>query len=405
MSITPWDNYSDQPHLIKDKKFKAEINKKSLPYLLKTLLINLALSPLILLSFLTTIFRKKYNSFDEIFSMGISLENDTGKTKELLKELNVKNILIRFPLNKMDDINRYKEFIEDFSEYNILINLIQDRTFIEDKKLFKESLTKVFSTFTTIKEYQIGTTINRKKWGFFTTDEYLEFFQTACAVRDKKFKNISLIGSSVIDFEYHFSVRSLFNLYKLFYDKFSILLYVDRRGSPFNTQGGFDLYKKIKLLISILKLSPKTDNQIYITETNWPITNTAPYAPTSEKECVSLSDYADFMVAYYLISIASGDIKRVYWHQLIATGYGLVDSRNEILKYPAFEAFSFMSKTLTNTKIIHFDIKSNIKEFIFENSSHNIVVQYCEDGLEKGVLDIFGNSFTKGRISYSIKEK
>ena len=35
-------------------------------------------------------------------------------------------------------------------------------------------------------------------------------------------------------------------------------------------------------------------------------------------------------------------IKRVYWHQLIASGYGLVDNRDgKILKYPQFYVFFF----------------------------------------------------------------
>lgn len=403
MPITIWDNFSDQPHIIKDRQLKRELNKKALPSVFKTLLTTILLSPLILLSYLATKFQKKQTNFDEIFCMGISLENDTGDTLKLLQELNVRNILIRFPIDKIEEISKYKEFIDKFSNYNILINIIQDRASIEDKTLLEKNIKTIFSSFENIKEYQVGTTINRKKWNFYTTDEFLNFFQTVQNIRDKEFKNISLIGSSVIDFEYHFSIATLFNLYKVFYDKFSTLLYVDRRGSPFNTQASFDLYKKIKLLRSILQLSPKTNNEIYITETNWPISNTAPYAPTSEKECVSLEDYADFMVAYYLISIASGDIKRVYWHQLIASGYGLVDSRDGILKYPAYKAFAFMSKTLTNTKLTFFDIDSNIKEFRFQSQSQDIVINYCEDGLEIGDLDIFGNQFQSGRISYRIK--
>jgi len=50
---------------------------------------------------------------------------------------------------------------------------------------------------------------------------------------------------------------------------------------------GLDLVSKIHLLFALATLSPKSTNDIYITETNWPISNTAPYAPTSEKECVS----------------------------------------------------------------------------------------------------------------------
>ena len=87
-----------------------------------------------------------------------------------------------------------------------------------------------------------------------------------------------------------------------------------------------------------MKLSPKTTNDIYITEVNWPLSNTAPYAPTSELECVSEEDYAEFMIKYLHIAKESGKIQRVYWHQLIATGYGLVDDRDgTIRKTEAYE--------------------------------------------------------------------
>ncbi len=79
-------------------------------------------------------------------------------------------------------------------------------------------------------------------------------------------------------------------------------MYVDRRGSPYNTQYGiFDTKNKIDLLYSLTKLSWKTSNEIYITEVNWPISNTAPYAPTSEHECVSEDDYKKFMLEYHKI--------------------------------------------------------------------------------------------------------
>ena len=68
----------------------------------------------------------------------------------------------------------------------------------------------------------------------------------------------------------------------------------------------------------------------YYAETNWPITGTAPYAPTSETECVSEEEYADFMVRYHLLAFASQHASSVYWHQLIAPGYGLIDNRDGI---------------------------------------------------------------------------
>ena len=46
------------------------------------------------------------------------------------------------------------------------------------------------------------------------------------------------------------------------------------------------------------------------------------------------------MLDYFKIAHESKKIKRVYWHQLIASGYGLVDNRDgKILKYPQFYVF------------------------------------------------------------------
>ncbi len=176
--------------------------------------------------------------------------------------------------------------------------------------------------------------------------EYLKWYQHIQAIRDEKYPDLKLIGSSVIDFEYHYTIRTLFNFCSLKYDKLSSLLYVDRRGSPNNTQMGiFDTKNKISMLYSLAKLSSKTSDEIYITEVNWPLSNTAPYAPTSELECVSEETYARYMREYLEIAKESGKIQRVYWHQLIAAGYGLVDDRGGIIrKTKAFEEYKQMLK-------------------------------------------------------------
>lgn len=94
----------------------------------------------------------------------------------------------------------------------------------------------------------------------------------------------------------------------------------------------------------------------YITETNWPISNTAPYAPTSENECVSEELYADFMLRYHLFAFASQQVNSLSWHQLIASGYGLIDNRDGLQE--AFEVYKYMVKTLKNGQFLRLDIKS-----------------------------------------------
>jgi hypothetical protein len=49
------------------------------------------------------------------------------------------------------------------------------------------------------------------------------------------------------------------------------------------------------------------------------------------------------MKAYHDIALKTGKIERIYWHQLIAPGYGLVDNREgNVRKTKAFEAYKRM---------------------------------------------------------------
>ncbi|MDX9742875.1 MAG: hypothetical protein RBT59_03580, partial [Arcobacteraceae bacterium] len=187
------------------------------------------------------------------------------------------------------------------------------------------------------------------KWRFETNEEYLSFFETIQKVRDEHFPTLKLIGSSVIDFEYHFTIRTLFNGFKIHFDKVASLLYVDRRGSPKNTQYGmFDLKNKVEFLDTIVQSSSQCESKIYITETNWPLQNTAPYAPTSEKECVSAEEYATYMLQYFDIVGNSQKVEKIFWHQLVSAGYGLVDNRDgKLRKTKAFYEFKKMVATIS----------------------------------------------------------
>ena len=342
-----WDNYSDQPHVIKDKAYKKVMRKKHIKDFIKLFFSSIFILPIAIL-FMKFFRGNNEVSNEEFYGIGVNL--DKGEIQhELIEELGVKNLIIRFPLWDIKNIDLYVEFAQKFNKTtkkNILLNIIQDRNNIDNHQLLKENLEFIFTKFVNlVNEYQIATTINRAKWGFFSVQEYLNFYKIAQDLKEKKFSNIKLLGPSIIDFEYYYNVRAMFNFQKIKYDIVSSLLYVDRRGSPQNTQYMFDTKNKIDLLYSLVKLSNKCKNEIYITEVNWPISNTAPYAPTSEKECVSLEDYTKYMLDYFKIAKDSKKIKRVYWHQLVASGYGLVDNRDEkIVKYPQFYAFKEMIK-------------------------------------------------------------
>ncbi len=332
-----WDKYSDQPHIITDKKFKKSQKKRFLLEYLKMLFVFIVIFPV---SFVWQ-FLMHYPKVKMQLGIGVNL--DKGNIQyDLVKELGVKELLIRMPLYDIQRVDEYVDFAKGFgNDKNFIINILQDREHVENLELLRADIKVIFEKFQSISsEYQIGNATNRTKWGFFAVSEYLNFYQVTQQMRDQYFPALRLIGPSVIDFEYYYTASSLFNLKNIKFDKLSSLLYVDRRGAPEKRQYGFNFKNKINLLASMVHLSAKTNNEIYITEANWPLENTVPYAPTSEKECVSESDYLQHMQDYIKIAKDTNRVSKLYWHQLVAPGYGLVDNRNGVVrKTPAFYKF------------------------------------------------------------------
>ena len=363
-----WDEYSDQPALLQDRAYKKMMRKREFISLIKTVLTALVILPLSIVA-MPFIRRREINS-SEFFSLGVDAQRESQITQELIDELQLKNILLRVKLWEMENLPILKAFALKNQDKKIILKIMQDRENIENLELFKKNLKTIFQELNgVVKLYEIGTTINRTKWGFFSVDEYNRFYKVAYDLRTAEFPDIELIGSGVIDFEYHFSAHTLFNFFAYKYNGISSLLYVDRRGAPENAQMGFTLSDKIALLSTMVWISPKTGHKLYITETNWPISNTAPYAPTSEYECIDEELYADFMLRYYLIAFASQQVDSVSWHQLIAPGYGLVDNRDGIRKRSAFDTFKFMLQTLSNAQFLRLDIKRDyyILQCLVEN--------------------------------------
>jgi len=362
-----WDNYSDQPAQLKDREFKKRMRKRQMGSLFKTIITALFILPtsLVLMPFV----KRKEISSEEFFSIGIDFQREPQDTLLLVEELGVQRVLLRFKLWEMHTLEELKEYLKLLKSKKVTLKILQDRENIEDLSLLKTNLTSIFSQLDGLIDiYEIGSTINRAKWGFFSVDEYSNFYKVAFDLKRTEYPDINLIGSGVIDFEYHFTAHTLFNFFNYKYDGISALLYVDRRGAPENTQLGFALSDKIAWLNTLVWLSPKVKQKLHITETNWPITGTAPYAPTSEHECVSEESYANYMLRYYLLTFASQQVDTLSWHQLIAPGYGLIDNRTTMLKREAFFTYKYMYQTLNAAQFLRLDIKRGyyILQFIID---------------------------------------
>ena len=403
-----WDPYSDQPYQLKDRTFKKKGRKKELFSLIYTYLSSLLLITFSILS--QYISKPRIISTDNFFGMSVNLDKSPQESVDLIHELGVETLLIRLPLWEVARLEEYAAFIKQFSDKKIIINIMQDREHVEDLHLLKTDLNTIFEALQfDVAFFQIGSTINRAKWGFFSVGEYLSFYRVAYLLKKQSYPNLKLMGPSVIDFEFHFDIHALYNFVNIRFDALSALLYVDRRGAPENRQMGFDLLKKIRLLDTIALFSLKTQRAIYLTETNWPITNTAPYAPTSEHECVSETLYTEYMLRYYLLAFASQRVDAVYWHQLIAPGYGLVDARKGLLKREAFQAFKVMLKHLSCRQFVSFEQRQNNYTLLVKNATSHTTILWSRSSatvtLSKAVPyhNYLGDQHTAGTLNITTK--
>ena len=370
-----WDKYSDQPAVIKNKRMKRSLYLRGMAGSLKTFVSALIL-PAVGISVLLT---KKTligsDTAEQDFGIGLCVNPDVPlpekhpiNTDDLISQvetLGVSHLLLRIPLADIERLDEYLDLAKRLcaieKQPSLLVNILQDRRHIEDPDLFTKSLRKVFSSFSGLtKNFQIGNSVNRRKWSFVSLDEYFRFFSVAQKLRNWEFPNMKLIGGNIIDFELPNFARSVFHLHKIKYDACAAQLYVDRRGAPENKHLGCDTQRKIHWFSRMIQLSSKTTDELWITEVNWPLEGTEPFAPAVGDCMVNESDQSAYLTRYYLLAMATGKVHRCYWHQLVAPGYGLIDNRgNDVRRRDAFFAFKTLITIFADATITNFKLQAN----------------------------------------------
>lgn len=349
-----WNPYADQPHNVAPKKERFRFHLKHSGSYICLILSNLSKAFPVLARY-RKIRRSLYQrpvSLGDPFGIAVSLgKNDPQKIINDLEELNIEKILIRIPSWEESRLDLYKKFIKEVRDQKrkVMIALLQNREDVKDPKNWRSFLEGVFDEFRDLCEiFEIGHAWNRTKWGVWDYREYLELAYPALELA-KKF-GVKIAGPAVIDFEFHLYPVIL---KEIPFDAVSSLLYVDRVGAPENTQFGWDTAKKTALLRAVIDGSGQEGKSLWITEVNWPLEGTGKYSPASGKPNVSESLQRDYLTRYYILVLAGGLVERVYWWQLAAPGYGLIDDRNnEWRKRPAFKAMCFLISQLRNSECL-----------------------------------------------------
>jgi len=347
-----WNPYADQPHNIAPKKERFRFHLKHSGSYIRLILCNLS-KALPVLARYRTIRKSLYHlpaSLGDPFGIAVSPgKNGPQKIVSCLEEMDMEKILIRIPSWENARLNAYKKFIEEVrgQKREVLVALLQNREDVKDPKKWRFFLERVFDEFRDLCSiFEIGHAWNRTKWGVWDYREYLDLAYPALELAEKF--GIKIAGPAVIDFEFHLYPAIL---KEIPFDVVSSLLYVDRVGAPENTQFGWDTAKKTALLRAVIDGSGQEGKNLWITEVNWPLEGTGKYSPVSGKPNVSESLQRDYLVRYYILVLAGGLVERVYWWQLAAPGYGLIDDRdNKWRKRPAFNAMCFLASQLRNSE-------------------------------------------------------
>jgi tRNA A-37 threonylcarbamoyl transferase component Bud32 len=337
-----WDRLSDQPHQHAGTFEKLRIRLSDSGSHLHDLAIVAAAAPRVWRRY-RELQRQLYRQPTPFQGIGLCLRPWPGQLPAQLSaiaDLGVSSLLLRLHPWE-DDHDDEEELAQSLVEsgYELALALPQNRDLVRDRRRWRDAVEELAERFSPYScHFQVGQAVNRSKWGIWTRREALDLYLDAAEILRRQPEAV-VMGPAVIDFE-HQVTMALVNRRAagLHYDIVSSLLYVDRRGAPECRQLGFDTVDKVVLLRAIAETGHSCSERCWLTEVNWPLWE-GPHSPAGRKVSVSEEAQADYLARYYLLSIGTGLVERVFWWRLLARGYGLMasDADGRLLRRPSYQ--------------------------------------------------------------------
>jgi len=352
-----WNEPAGQPHNVAPRRERLRHHFRRAPSYLRLVWSDLR-KVLPILSLYNKYRKSRYLRPADIGrACSVSVSPPTGGPEaveaviRLLKETGCRQTLVRLPSWERDKLEHYAGFLERLKAegIDVTVALLQRRQDVLRPVFWQGFMEEVFGRLAgTVTFFEVGHAWNRTKWGVWDFEEYLDLAAPAFELARRQ--GLRLVGPGVIDFEFHLYPPTLA---RQPFDKVSSLLYVDRVGAPENGQAGWTTADKITLLKAAVDVCATGGRDLWVTEVNWPLRGAGPYSPASGRPNVSEEEQADFLVRYYLLCLASGFVERVYWWQLVAPGYGLVDSRTSPWRRrPSYSAFAGLVRFVDNSRFL-----------------------------------------------------
>ncbi len=381
-----WNPSADQPHNVAPKSARRRHHLRHAGSYLEIAARNLGRALPILRRYGRT-WRTMYTmpvAFHAPFACAVSEAGPRNEeTIALLRESGAGATLVRVPSWERDGLGRHERFVRGLHEagLEVTVALLQRREDVLDPPAWRSFLEEVYARFAgLVSAVEVGHAWNRTKWGVWDHREYLRLAEPAFELAPRH--GLRLIGPAVIDFEFHLYPVTL---PKLRFETVTSLLYVDRTGAPENTQFGWSTPRKLALLRAVVDACrPGPRAPLWITEVNWPLAGTGPWSPAAGRPNVSEEEQADFLVRYYVLVLASGLAEKVFWWQLVAPGYGLVDSRETVWrKRPSFAAFRTLVGRLDGATFVQTRgdaRRDQVRCFIFRRGDESFAVAWAARG-------------------------
>ncbi len=218
-----------------------------------------------------------------------------------------------------------------------------------EQAIWREFLLDVLNTFgSQIKQIEIGTTINRKRWAGYTFDGFLAAWNIAhTLIKDEiKAHTITLLGPNVQDFEpfYNISLLKTLRTNNQLPDLHSNNLFVERVSEPERFDHRIFKYRWATIfkynLIKKARILHKIGQDFGVPRT---ISSAAFWAIYRIERLLEngAQKQADYLTRYFTLLAASGALQQANWGAFICHREGLINDDLSDAEYPALERITY----------------------------------------------------------------